>query len=296
MRYHSIRSQYADLVEAAQRALEGDVDDATEKKENLGEAAGELVTHLDEDARNGLNAAIEEARRILAEIAELNPEDKDFEKDLAGLRFELEHLADGFHFPLIVPEPEARAGDLGAPRVGDVIANGEWKTPFDQERFTRPKLASYAILTTLNERVARTAFHRRSQARDLLLAGLLGFEIPRDSSGPPKTRGTPARPEARPKAEDTSALSGEERLRRLIDREIPGGEAARPDLLGQLAAAEIRSPEDLLEFTGRNWTRNVNEGLHLRQQLILKLGAEHEAALPPASELDSLVKAARRDS
>jgi hypothetical protein len=88
---------------------------------------------------------------------------------------------------------------------------------------------------------------------------------------------------------------GETRLRALIDHVIQGGAAGRPDLLGQLAHAQIRSPEELLAFTARGWTRNINEGRHLHNQLLRVLGQEHGPALPQHDELDRLVKAARRE-
>jgi hypothetical protein len=91
------------------------------------------------------------------------------------------------------------------------------------------------------------------------------------------------------------AHDGQSRLRALIDHHVQGGTAERPDLMGQLAHANIRSPEDLLAFTAKGWTRNINEGRHLHGQLLRVLGAEQAGALPPHDELDRLVKAARRE-
>jgi len=108
---------------------------------------------------------------------------------------------------------------------------------------------------------------------------------PKDDKGDPKDE----------VGRDPAYVGGAERIRQLIDRVIPGGTAARPDLAGQLSAAGVNSPGELLTLTARGWSRNVNEGVHLRNQLVRILGADHEPALPAASELDGLVKAARRE-
>jgi hypothetical protein len=92
----------------------------------------------------------------------------------------------------------------------------------------------------------------------------------------------------------TEGLGGEARLEALIAK-LPGGTTTRPDLHGQLLAAGVRSPEALVALAAKDWPKNINEGVHLRRQIARILGPDHEKALPPASDLDSLVKAARRE-